>query len=232
MLNFADKLKTNASVFSVQISVAHAVTPAKAGFRPSNSSNYIIGNKDTLFEKSPNTITRSTFCPNLTLGVYNKLSRHRNARNLYLLGVKYSDAKGGDIQAGISETRHYFESRDNNAIRGVKEELHISINKDSLELFGQKYSHDHFIMREITSPNQYELVDIKDIHPDPSKDNKENKSTVSVYIFGTFDNLLPIIQAYQPPPPNSPDDNEKPKHDPIDHLCMVPFSDLLNFRKY
>jgi len=190
-------------------------------FTPTKSSNYILGNEYGLIEKRPQDIIRSTYCPNITCNVLSHLSSHPNAKKLYLLGVKYIDKKGGDIQPGISETRHFNESAIDNALRGIIEELHISTEKNSLQKFGQKYSHDHFLMDEITNSNQYTFVDIFDIFPDPSKDDKNSKSRSSIYIFGTFENLLPILQKYQPP--------TGPPHDPIDILCMIPFSDLKNF---
>jgi len=208
------------------------------GFTPASSKSYILGNENHLIEKRPEDIKRSTYCPNITCNVFKHLLTHPNAKNLYLLGVKYSDSQDGDsqdgdsqdgnfqgdIQAGISETRHYDESSIDNAIRGIKEELHICIKNSSLRLFGPNYhrNHDHYLVREITGPNQYQLVDISEIDPHPENDNTKNKSKVSVYVFGTFENLLPILQAYQPPSPGS-------KHDLVDHLCMVPFSDLNNF---
>jgi hypothetical protein len=194
------------------------------GFTPASSTSYILGNENHLIEKRPEDIKRSTYCPNITCNVFKHLLTHPNARNLYLLGVKYSDSQGGDIQPGISETRHYDESSIDNAIRGIKEELHICIKNSSLRLFGRNYyrNHDHYQVEEIKSPKQYQLVNISEIDPHPENDNTKNKSKVSVYVFGTFENLLPILQAYQPPSPGS-------KHDLIDYLCMVPFSDLKNF---
>lgn len=218
----------NSTTYANSLTSRSSATKAKATFRPTSSFNYIIGNEHNLSEKHPSQIKRSTYCPNITPLVFKTLASHTNARNLYLLGVKYIEAKGGDIQAGISETRHYHELEIDNGIRGVNEELHIHIEKSSLKFFGQKFSFDHFIMDEIVNSSQYKIVDINDIHPDPSKDNKINKQTTCVYVFGTFENLLPILQAYQPPPL----DKAESKHDKIDHLCMIPFSDLKNFRKY
>jgi hypothetical protein len=189
-------------------------------FRPNKFSNYIIGNESGMIEKSSQEIKRSTYCPNLTHSVLKYLATNKNSKNLYLLGVKYIDKKGDDIQAGISETRHYNESSIDNALRGITEELHISIDKNSLCKFGEKYNHHHFII-EINDNSQYKFVDISNILPDPTLDDNTNKGKASVYVFGTLENLLPILQKYQPPT-GSP-------HDPIDFLCMIPFSDLKNF---
>lgn len=180
---------------------------------------YIIGNTYGSIEKSNKEIKRSTYCPNITRNVYKYLIKHPNANNLYLLGVKYIDEKGGDIQAGISETRHYNESPIDNAQRGIIEELHISC-KSKLALFNKNYNHFHYML-EIIDTDEYTFVDIDNIHPDPSKDDKINKGKASVYVFGTLEVLLPILEKFQPP--------NGPPHDPIDFLCLVPFSDLKNF---
>ena len=190
--------------------------------RPTKSLTYILGNETGTIKKHPQDIKRSTYCPNLTRSVLKYLSSHPNARNLYLLGVKYIDKKGGDIQAGISETRHCNESPIDNALRGLTEELHISIDKNSLCKFGEKYNHHHFVI-EINDSSQYTFVDIENILPDPTKDDNISKSKASVYIFGTLENLLPILQKYQAPTGNCK------SHDPIDFLCMIPFLDLKNF---
>lgn len=201
-------------------SIAQTNVVSSKSFSPNKSSTYIIGNEGGIIEKNSIEIKRSTYCPNLTRSVLNNLASHKNAKKLYLLGVKYIDKKGGDIQAGISETHHYNESPIDNALRGVTEELHISIEKNILRKFGEKYNHHHFVM-EINNSSQYTFVDIENILPDPTKDDNTTKGKASVYVFGTLENLLPILQKYQPP--------TGPPHDPIEFLCMIPFSDLKNF---
>ncbi len=83
-------------------SIAQTNVVSAKSFSPNKSSTYIIGNEGGIIEKNSIEIKRSTYCPNLTRSVLNNLASHKNAKKLYLLGVKYIDKKGGDIQAGDS----------------------------------------------------------------------------------------------------------------------------------
>jgi len=77
------------------------------GFTPASSKSYILGNENHLIEKRPEDIKRSTYCPNITCNVFKHLLTHPNAKNLYLLGVKYSDSQDGDSQDGDSQDGNF-----------------------------------------------------------------------------------------------------------------------------
>jgi hypothetical protein len=185
-------------------------------------SSYFLGAEDNLDHVDSRRIRLSTYVPNLTRQVLTSLTTHPNARNLFLLGVKYQDEQGGDVQAGISESAHVRESPGDTAFRGIREELHIQLSEGfTLNNYGHFRNHVHYFA-EITSEQDYSLVPIDEIVPEPSKDDKVNKGKASVYLFGTLDVLEPILRGYQPPA-------GRPNHDPIDKLCAIPFSELRRF---
>ncbi len=183
---------------------------------------YYLGADELIDQVNSMEIRRSTYAPNLTRDVLAFLSTHPNAENLYLLGVKYEDAIGGDVQAGISESSHIRESRIVTALRGITEELHIRVVRwFHLEQFGSTRNHAHYYGQ--IRPHDYDLVDIDNIHPNPSLDDKgPNKGKASVYLYGTFADLEPILRGYQPP-------NGRANHDQIEKLCAIPFSELHRF---
>jgi hypothetical protein len=183
---------------------------------------YFFGGDGIIDRVNSMEIKRSTYVPNITPYVLAYLAALPNADNLYLLGVKYEDEIGGDIQAGIAESSLINESRIKNALRGITEELHIRLARGvELQTFGKYYNHTHYHAE--LGPRDYSLVDISNINPNPSLDDKSSrKGKASVYLYGTFATLEPILRRYQPP-------NGRKDHDKIEKLCAIPFSDLHMF---
>jgi hypothetical protein len=191
---------------------------------------FVIGNKYGPLDNSK--IKRSTYTSSTIAKNLRKLIEHPQADILYLLGVKYRDSVGGDVQAGISETSHYYETPIQNALRGVREELHISLSSLE-ELESETYTKKRKKTREeIThtkthysaqiQTGHYHTVQLRNIHPNPLDD--DDTCSANVYLYGFYDDLLPILKAYEPPNPK-----RHPKHDKIDALCMIPFSQLESF---
>jgi hypothetical protein len=148
---------------------------------------------------------------------------------LFLLGPKYDDREGGDIQFGVSETSHKRESAIDNALRGVEEELQIKLSPSLLECsLVREYndcriSHSHWVAK--ISSDDYTCPQKRDIKPKPHLDNKAQKA--SVYLYGTKEELLKILKNFIPFTYVA--DKTKRIHDPISDLAMIPFDDLESF---
>ena len=191
------------------------------------NTQFYIGNCWGVSRVGSSRIVRSNYRPRMTSQILRNLSRHPNAANLYLLGVQYRDENGGDVQAGMSETRHWHESAINNAMRGMEEEAHINVREDCLvqcneETFNRRgtwNTHTHYLAH--VSAGDYQFVPLAHINPMPNMDDRSCKA--SVYLYGTADDLLPILHAYEPP------SVDLANHDPIQALCLIPFGQLESF---
>ena len=180
---------------------------------------FIFGSVLGLSFQDTTSVKRTTYKTRLSSEMFQFLRRDPRASTLYLLGVRYND---GDVQAQITETSHKYENCKTNAIRGAKEELQINIAGVTLIEYGKekkkKRTNTH-LYAEIKR-GQYNNIPLSQIHPNKSKDNKAFKA--SLYLFGTYEDLVPILEAYEDP-------NGAPGHDKIEELCMIPFAQLHTF---
>jgi hypothetical protein len=194
---------------------------------------YIVGKKKTGGPIPASDVIRSSYKPNITREIIRSLIQIRDENpeeKLFLLGPKYDDREGGDIQFGVSETSHKRESAIDNALRGVEEELQIKLSPSLLECSlvleykKNRLSHSHWVAK-ISSDSDYTCPKKEDIKPNPSKDNKAQKA--SVYLYGTKEELLKILKNFIPFTYVA--DKTKRIHDPISDLAMIPFDDLESF---
>ena len=198
---------------------------------------YMVGSEGEISKIPAKDVKRSTYMPNETKNVASTLIQIRDnnsGEKLYLLGSKYDDRVGGDIQFGISETSHIKESKITNARRGVKEELQIELRcnllgeKPSFDATFQKnkllHNHSHWIAK-ISSDSDYSFPEKHEINPDPSQDNNSQKA--SVYLYGTEEILRKIVENFIPF--EYVEDKTKRIHDAISSLAMIPFDDLESY---
>ena len=198
---------------------------------------YMVGGEREISKIPAKDVKRSTYMPNETKNVASTLIQIRDnnsGEKLYLLGSKYDDRVGGDIQFGISETSHKKENEITNALRGVKEELQIELRCNLLskepdfnaEFWkkGKKNYHSHWIAK-ISSDSDYTLPEKHEITPDSSKNNTTQKA--SVYLYGTEETLRKIVENFKPF--EYVEDETKRIHDAISSLAMIPFDDLESY---